>query len=46
MNDFYAKETSKNIKELKIEKNKKDFYYVTYAPYGYKKVDESGNLQN
>jgi len=43
MNDFYAKETSKNIKRTKNRKKQDGFYYITYAPYGYKKVDESGD---
>ena len=45
MNDFYAKETSKNIKRTKNRKKQDGFYYITYAPYGYKKIDEAGNLQ-
>lgn len=45
MNDFYAKETSKNIKKTKNRKKQEGFYYITYAPFGYKKVDKSGNLK-
>ena len=44
MNDFYAKETSKNIKKTKSRKRQEGFFYVTYAPFGYKKVDKAGNL--
>jgi len=45
MNDFYAKETSKNIKKTKNRKKQEGFYYITYAPFGYKKVDKLGNLK-
>lgn len=44
MNDYYAKETSKNIKKTKNRKKKEGFYYTSYAPFGYKKVDKSGKL--
>ena len=44
MNDFYAKETSKNIKKTKNRKKQEGFYYITYAPFGYKKVNKSGDL--
>ena len=45
MNDYYAKETSKNIKKTKNKKKQEGFYYVAYAPFGYKKIDKSGNLE-
>ena len=45
MNDFYAKETSKNIKKTKNRKKQEGFYYTSYAPYGYKKINKSGDLQ-
>lgn len=45
MNDYYAKETSKNIKKTKNKKKLEGFYYTTYAPFGYKKVSKSGNLE-
>lgn len=45
MNDYYAKETSKNIKKTKNKKKQEGFYYTAYAPFGYKKVDKSGNLE-
>lgn len=45
MNDFYAKETSKNIKKTKNRKKQEGFYYISYAPFGYKKVDKAGNLK-
>lgn len=45
MNDFYAKETSKNVKKTKNRKKKEGFYYTAYAPFGYKKVDKEGNLE-
>lgn len=45
MNDYYAKETSKNIKKTKNRKKKEGFYYTSYAPFGYKKIDKSGNLK-
>lgn len=45
MNDFYAKETSKNIKKTKNRKKQEGFYYTSYAPFGYKKVDKAGNLK-
>ncbi len=45
MNDFYAKETSKNIKKTKNRKKQEGFYYTSYAPFGYKKVDKSGKLK-
>lgn len=44
MNDYYAKETSKNIKKTKYKKAAEGFYYTTYAPFGYKKIDERGNI--
>lgn len=44
MNDFYAKETSKNVKKTKNRKKKEGFYYTSYAPFGYKKIDKSGKL--
>ena len=44
MNDYYAKETSKNIKKTKNRKKKEGFYYTAYAPFGYKKIDKSGKL--
>ena len=35
MNDFYAKETSKNVKKTKDRKRKNDgFYYISQAPFG------------
>ena len=45
MNDYYAKETSKNIKKTKNRKKKEGFYYISYAPFGYKKIDKSGKLK-
>lgn len=45
MNDFYAKETSKNIKKTKNRKKQEGFYYTSYAPFGYKKVNKAGNLK-
>jgi len=45
MNDFYAKETSKNVKKTKNRKKKEGFYYTAYAPFGYKKIDKAGNLE-
>lgn len=45
MNDYYAKETSKNIKKTKNKKKTEGFYYTSYAPFGYKKVSISGNLE-
>lgn len=45
MNDYYAKETSKNIKKTKNKKKKEGFYYTAYAPFGYKKISKSGNLE-
>jgi len=45
MNDYYAKETSKNIKKTKNKKKLEGFYYTSYAPFGYKKVSKSGLLE-
>jgi len=45
MNDYYAKETSKNVKKTKNKKKKEGFYYTAYAPFGYKKISKSGNLE-
>lgn len=45
MNDYYAKETSRNIKKTKNKKKSEGFYYTAYAPFGYKKVSKSGNLE-
>ena len=46
MNDFYAKETSKNVKKTKNRKREKDnFYYISVAPYGYRKIDIKGNIE-
>ena len=45
MNDFYARETSKNIKNTKNRKRKEGFYYTTYAPFGYTKIDKSGKMK-
>lgn len=45
MNDFYAKETSKNIKKTKNRKKQEGFYYTSYAPFGYKKIDKAGHLK-
>ena len=45
MNDFYAKETSKNIKKTKNRKKKEGFFYISYAPFGYNKIDIAGNLE-
>lgn len=45
MNDFYAKETSKNIKKTKNRKKQEGFYYTSYAPFGYKKINKAGNLK-
>ena len=44
-NDFFAKETSKNVKRTKNKKKKEGFYYITYAPFGYKKVSKSGKIE-
>ena len=44
-NDFFAKETSKNVKRTKNKKKKEGFYYITYAPFGYKKVSKSGRIE-
>lgn len=45
MNDYYARETSKNIRKTKNKKKKEGFYYTVYAPFGYKKTSKSGNLE-
>jgi len=45
MNDYYAKTTSKNIKKTKNRKKKEGFYYTAYAPFGYRKVSKSGELE-
>lgn len=45
MNDFYAKETSKNVKKTKNRKKQEGFYYISYAPFGYKKIDKAGHLE-
>ena len=45
MIDYYAKETSKNIKKTKNRKKREGFYYVSYAPFGYDKIDKSGRLK-
>ena len=45
MNDFYAKETSKNVKKTKNRKKQEGFYYTSYAPFGYKKTDKAGHLE-
>lgn len=45
MNDYYAKETSKNIKKTKNKKKLEGFYYTSYAPFGYTKVSKAGNLE-
>ena len=45
MNDYYAKETSKNIKKTKNKQKLEGFYYTAYAPFGYKKTSKSGNLE-
>ena len=46
MNDFYAKETSKNVKKTKNRKRKNEgFYYISTAPFGYKKIDVKGNIE-
>lgn len=45
MNDYYAKTTSKNIKKTKNRKKKEGFYYTSYAPFGYKKISKSGELE-
>lgn len=45
MNDFYAKETSKNVKKTKNRKKQEGFYYITYAPFGYRKLDKQGHLE-
>ena len=45
MNDYYAKETSKNIRKTKNKKRLEGFYYTTYAPFGYKKINKDGNLE-
>ena len=45
MNDFYAKETSKNVKKTKNRKKKEGFYYASYAPFGYRKIDKAGHLE-
>lgn len=46
MNDFYAKETSKNVKKTKNRKRKNEgFYYISKAPFGYRKTDVKGNIE-
>lgn len=45
MNDYYAKETSKNIKRTKYKKVEEGFYYTAFAPLGYKKIDIKGNVE-
>lgn len=45
MNDFYAKETSKNIKKTKNRKKQEGFYYIAVPPFGYKKINKSGDLE-
>ena len=46
MNDFYAKETSKNVKKTKNRKREKEnYYYISFAPYGYRKIDKKGNIE-
>lgn len=46
MNDFYAKETSKNIKKTKNRKRENDgFYYISKAPFGYEKVNIKGDIE-
>ena len=45
MNDYYARDTSRNIKKTKNRKKKEGFYYTSYAPFGYKKTSKSGNLE-
>lgn len=46
MNDFYAKEASKNIKKTKNRKRENDgFYYISQAPFGYEKIDIKGNIK-
>lgn len=45
MNDFYAKETSRNIKKTKNRKKKEGFYYTSVAPFGYEKIDKAGHLK-
>ena len=45
MNDFYARETSKNIKKTKNRKKQEGFYYTSYAPFGYKKISKDGKLE-
>lgn len=45
MNDYYAKETSKNIKKTKNKKKQEGFYYTSYAPFGYRKISKSGQLE-
>jgi len=46
MNDFYAKETSKNIKKTKNRKRKEEgFYYISIAPFGYKKINIKGDIE-
>ena len=45
MNDYYARDTSRNIKKTKNRKKKEGFYYTSYAPFGYKKVSKSGQLE-
>lgn len=45
MNDYYARDTSRNIKKTKNRKKKEGFYYTSYAPFGYKKISKSGQLE-
>ena len=45
MNDFYAKETSKNVKKTKNRKKQEGFFYTAYAPFGYNKISKSGQLE-
>lgn len=45
MNDYYAKETSRNIKKTKNKKKLEGVYYTAYAPFGYRKINKLGNLE-
>lgn len=45
MNDFYAKETSKNVRKTKHKKRNEGTYYIGYPPYGYNKIDKEGHLE-
>ncbi len=45
INDSFARDTSKNVKKTKNNKKKEGFYYISVAPFGYKKIDKAGHLE-